>query len=74
MNFWQDDAQLTMDKLGIDSFDDLFLLTVQAQLLMPCLADAATDEITNHRKVQYCCSKIMPLHEIAFSFRKLVRK
>ena len=39
----QRDAQATMDKLGIDSFEDLFLLMAQAHLPMPRLADAATD-------------------------------
>ncbi len=39
----QRDAQATMDKLGIDSFEDLFLLIAQAHLPMPRLADAATD-------------------------------
>jgi hypothetical protein len=39
----QRDAQSTMDKLGIDSFEDLFLLMAQAHLPMPRLADAATD-------------------------------
>jgi hypothetical protein len=41
----QRDAQATMDKLGIDSFEDLFLLMAQAHLPMPRLADAATDEM-----------------------------
>ena len=39
----QRDAQTTMDKLGIDSFEDLFLLMTQAHLPMPRLSDAATD-------------------------------
>lgn len=39
----QRDAQATMDKLGVDSFEDLFLLMAQAHLPMPRLADAATD-------------------------------
>ena len=39
------DAQSTMDKLGIDSFEDLFLLMAQAHLPMPRVADAATDEM-----------------------------
>jgi hypothetical protein len=34
-----------MDKLGIDSFEDLFLLMAQAHLPMPRLADAATDQM-----------------------------
>jgi hypothetical protein len=41
----QRDAQATMDKLSIDSFEDLFLLMAQAHLPMPRLADAATDEM-----------------------------
>ena len=41
----QRDAQATMDKLGIDCFEDLFLLMAQAHLPMPRLADAATDEM-----------------------------
>lgn len=41
----QRDAQDTMDKLGIDSFEDLFLLMAQAHLPMPRLADGATDEM-----------------------------
>lgn len=39
----QRDAAETMDKLGIDSFEDLFLLMTQAHLPMPRLADATTD-------------------------------
>ena len=41
----QSDAQGTMDKLGIDNFEDLFLLMAQAHLPMPRLADAATEEM-----------------------------
>ena len=41
----QRDAQATMEKLGIDSFEDLFLLMAQAHLPMPRLADAATHEM-----------------------------
>jgi hypothetical protein len=39
----QSDAQATMNKLGIDSLEDLFLLMAQAHLPMPRLADSATD-------------------------------
>jgi hypothetical protein len=41
----QRDAVSTMSKLGIDSFEDLFLLMAQAHLPMPRLADATTDEM-----------------------------
>lgn len=41
----QRDAQDTMVKLGIDSFEDLFLLMAQAHLPMPRLADAATGQM-----------------------------
>lgn len=34
-----------MDKLAIDSLEDLFLLMAQAHLPMPRSADAATDEM-----------------------------
>ena len=39
------DAHATLDKLGIDSFEDLFLLMAKARLPMPRLADATTDEM-----------------------------
>ncbi len=41
----QRDAQATMAMLGIDSFEDLFLLMAQAHLPMPRLADATTQEM-----------------------------
>jgi hypothetical protein len=41
----QRDAQDTMAKLGIDSFEDLFLLMAQAHLPMPRLADTVTNEM-----------------------------
>lgn len=37
------DARATLDKLGLQSFEDLFLLMAQARLPMPRLAEAATD-------------------------------
>jgi hypothetical protein len=39
----QRDAHTTMEKLGIDSAEDLFLLMAHAHLPMPRIADAATD-------------------------------
>jgi hypothetical protein len=39
----QHDAQTTLDKLGLLSGEDLFLLMAQARLPMPRLADAVTD-------------------------------
>jgi hypothetical protein len=41
----QRDVAQTMTQLGIDSFEDLFLLMAQAHLPMPRLAAAATDEM-----------------------------
>lgn len=41
------DAEAAMAKLGIDSFEDLFLLMAQAHLPMPRLDDAVTGEMVN---------------------------
>jgi hypothetical protein len=41
------DATSTMDKLGIDSEEDLFLLMAQARLPMPRLDPVATEAMVN---------------------------
>jgi hypothetical protein len=41
----QCNAQATMDKLGIESFEELFLLMVQARLPMPRLSDTVTTDM-----------------------------
>jgi hypothetical protein len=41
----QVDVQTAMERLGIDSFEDLFLLMAQAHLPMPRLAESVTAEM-----------------------------
>ena len=41
------DELVTLDKLGIDGVEDLFLLMAQAHLPMPRLPDATTQDMVN---------------------------
>jgi hypothetical protein len=41
----QCNAQTAMDKLGIENFEELFLLMVQARLPMPRLSDTVTTDM-----------------------------